>query len=94
MRAFEELVPPLERRHPLPPGLVPIAYLGAFAPFCFLAYLARRADTHLIRLLVLPAVVTIILYVTYHYKIEDQRYRMLEIGRCESQATEPCDAPF
>lgn len=93
MRAFEELVPPLERRQPLTLAFAPIAYLDPILPFCFLAYLARRADTHLIRLLVLPAVITITVYFTYQYKIEDHRYRLLEFTRCESRDTVLCDVP-
>ncbi|KZT73257.1 hypothetical protein DAEQUDRAFT_754538 [Daedalea quercina L-15889] len=81
MRAFEELIPPHASRQPLSAASLPIALLGPSFPFLFLAYLARRADTHLIRLLVLPSAVASALYFTYHYKIEDPRYRIFEFIR-------------
>ena len=90
MSAFEELLPPLERRRPLSASPLPIAHLGPSLPFLFLAYLARRADTHLIRLLVMPTAVTSALYFTYHYKIEDHRYRIFEFIRCESRQATIC----
>ena len=77
-------MPSPERRQSLSASSLPIVLLGPSLPFLALAYLARRADTHLIRLLLLPTAVTSALYFTYHYKIEDHRYRIFEFCRCGS----------
>ena len=86
MRAYEELVPPPERREPLTLASVPVALLGPLLPLLFLAYLARRADTHLVRLLVLPVAIACALYSTYHYKLGDHRLRIVEVVRSEPES--------
>lgn len=86
IRAYEELVPPPERREPLTLASVPVALLGPLLPLLFLAYLARRADTHLVRLLVLPVAIAGALYSTYHYKLEDHRLRIVEVVRSEPES--------
>ncbi|KAI0715584.1 hypothetical protein C8Q72DRAFT_192133 [Fomitopsis betulina] len=79
--AFEEIVPQPERRQQLTMATLPMALLGPSLPFFVLAYLSRRADTYIIRLLIFPTAFTTTLYFTYHYKIEDHRYRMFEFIR-------------
>ncbi|KAF9524276.1 hypothetical protein CPB83DRAFT_861526 [Crepidotus variabilis] len=65
-RAFRTIVPTHQNRIPLTwnNGIQPIAL---YAPFIFLAYLSRREDTHLIRLLLLPSVITCIISSAYRY---------------------------
>ena len=84
IQAYEEVVPPPGRREPLTLATVPLALLGPLSSFVFLAYLARRAETHLVRLLVLPAAIFNALHFTYHYKLEDRRLVIAELMRCES----------
>ncbi|KAH9837386.1 uncharacterized protein C8Q71DRAFT_857686 [Rhodofomes roseus] len=80
-RVFASLVPPPEHREPFSTRSFPIAIISPSVPFLLLAYLSRRADTHLTRLLLLPVAVTSALYFTLHYKIEDARYGIFEFIR-------------
>ena len=54
-----------------------------WVPFYLLAYLVRRADTHLLRLLVLPIVLTTATYCTYWFKVEQPELATAEFGRSE-----------
>lgn len=56
-----------------------------WAPFYLLAYLARRAHTHLLRLLVLPLMLTTAMYCTYWFKVEQPELATVEWGRSECQ---------
>ncbi|KAH9929801.1 uncharacterized protein B0H18DRAFT_931061 [Fomitopsis serialis] len=82
-RAFQKLLPPSEGRElePLSARSLPLAILSPAIPFLLLAYLARREDTHLLRLLLLPIAVASALYSTFHYKLEDAHYRSFEFLR-------------
>ncbi|KAF9046621.1 hypothetical protein BJ165DRAFT_1388652, partial [Panaeolus papilionaceus] len=65
-QAFRTIVPHEHDRVPitLQNGFLPIL---CYVPFIFMAYLARRSDTYLIRLLLLPSVIASILVAAYRY---------------------------
>ena len=65
-KAFRTVVPTEEHRIPLTlqNGIYPVL---CYIPFIFLAYLARRPDTYLIRLLWLPTVITALLVSAYRF---------------------------
>jgi len=64
--AFRALIPPADKRTPLTlkNGIMP---LSCYLPLVFMAYLARRSDTYLIRLLLLPLTICAVLYAAYHF---------------------------
>ena len=66
LKAFRTVIPIEEHRIPLTlqNGILPVL---CYTPFIFLAYLARRPDTYLIRLLLLPTVITAILVSAYRF---------------------------
>ena len=51
-----------------------------FIPYTFMSYLGRRPDTHLIRLLVLPTLITTALYSSYGYVWLDPRHNVYNWG--------------
>ena len=65
-QAFRTIVPAEEARIPLTfqNAIYPVL---CYTPFIFLAYLARRPDTYLIRLLWLPTVIIGILVSAYRF---------------------------
>ena len=67
LKAFRTVVPIEEHRIPLTlqNGIYPVL---CYIPFIFLAYLARRPDTYIIRLLWLPTVITAILVSAYRFQ--------------------------
>ncbi|KAJ7043077.1 hypothetical protein C8F04DRAFT_29225 [Mycena alexandri] len=66
-RAFRTVVPKPQHRIPLTWSNAPIL-LSSFLPFVFLAYLARRPNTYLIRLLLLPTVLVATLTAGFRYR--------------------------
>lgn len=78
-----QIIPPYDQRTPITWTMIP-QMLIYWAPFYLLAYLARRADTHLLRLLVLPIVLTTATYCTYWFKVEQPELATVEWGRSES----------
>jgi len=66
LKAFRTVVPTEEHRIPLTlqNGIYPVL---CYIPFIFLAYLARRPDTYIIRLLLLPTVITAIVVSAYRF---------------------------
>ncbi|KAF9019196.1 hypothetical protein BDZ89DRAFT_1073224 [Hymenopellis radicata] len=65
--AFRSIIPRLEDRIPITLHVAPVL-LMSYIPFMFMAYLARREDTYLIRLLLLPTVITTTLWSSFtHY---------------------------
>lgn len=64
--AFRELIPAPHQRQLLTWKTVPYAF-GYLLPLAFLAYLSRRQDTRLIRILLLPTAVVMCLRGTYAY---------------------------
>ncbi|KAJ7150325.1 hypothetical protein C8R46DRAFT_1124626 [Mycena filopes] len=67
VRAFRTVIPKPYARTPLTWSIAPIV-LSSFVPFVFLAYLARRPNTHLIRLLLLPTVIVALLTAGFRYR--------------------------
>ncbi|KAJ3791188.1 hypothetical protein GGU10DRAFT_338107 [Lentinula aff. detonsa] len=63
---FRLLIPEPQNRIPITPSVVPYT-LSWFIPFFFLAYLARRPETYLIRLLLLPTVIATTLASAFRY---------------------------
>jgi hypothetical protein len=65
-QAVRTIIPDLQDRIPVTWHTAPyqVAY---YIPFVFMAYLARRPDTHLIRLLLLPSVVCGLLASAHRY---------------------------
>ncbi|KAJ7708527.1 hypothetical protein B0H16DRAFT_1632683 [Mycena metata] len=66
-RAFRTIVPKPQHRIALTWSNAPIV-LSSFLPFVFLAYLARRPNTYLIRLLLLPTVLVATLTAGFRYR--------------------------
>jgi hypothetical protein len=66
LKAFRTVVPTEEHGVPLTlqNGIYPVL---CYIPFIFLAYLARRPDTYIIRLLLLPTVITAIVVSAYRF---------------------------
>lgn len=60
------LVPKLDDRVPITPSTFPYT-ISFLPPVLFMAYLARRPETYLMRLLLLPTVITITLYSCFGY---------------------------
>lgn len=61
-----ELVPDPSEKKPLTWATAPAAF-GYLVPFLFMAYLSRRRDTQLIRLLLLPTIIFSAIRGTYAY---------------------------
>ncbi|KAH9929800.1 uncharacterized protein B0H18DRAFT_996321 [Fomitopsis serialis] len=73
-------IPPPEERTPITWTTIP-QVLMYWAPFYLMAFLVRRADTHLLRLLLLPIAVSTAAYCTYWFKVEDPRFSTIDWGR-------------
>ncbi|KAF8170229.1 hypothetical protein K438DRAFT_1921236 [Mycena galopus ATCC 62051] len=67
-RAFRALIPKPHQRIPLTSFNAVLVLLSCFVPFVFLAYLARRPGTYLIRLLILPTVVVATLTAGFRFR--------------------------
>jgi hypothetical protein len=57
--------------------------VSCYAPFIFLAYLTRRPDTYLIRLLLLPSVIVSILVAAYRFTWTMPELNVYNWGQCE-----------
>ncbi|KAN0139796.1 High-affinity nickel-transport domain containing protein [Lactarius tabidus] len=73
--AFRAFVPPHHHRVPRTWHTAPFTLLP-FIPYSFMSYLVRRPDTHFIRLLVLPTLITTSLYSSYGYAWLDPSYNV------------------
>ncbi|KAI0747968.1 hypothetical protein C8Q80DRAFT_706252 [Daedaleopsis nitida] len=78
--AWRQFVPRFEDREVLTWRTMPQAIMY-LAPFFFMAFLVRRQDTHLIRLLLLPTVVSATVWCTFRFKSEDARMAWYEWDR-------------
>ncbi|KAI0795077.1 hypothetical protein C8Q75DRAFT_525894 [Abortiporus biennis] len=73
VKAYYQLIPLPEDRERLTWGTASNAF-GYLIPFFFMAYLTRRRDTYLIRLLLLPTTAVMILRGTYGYGGYDPQF--------------------
>ena len=78
-RAFRTFVPSHQDRIPITWHTAPLTLLQ-FIPFSFMSYLVRRPDTHLIRLLLLPTLITTALHTSYGYVWIDPKYNVYNWG--------------
>lgn len=80
-QALRFYVPEAERRIPISwnTAIYPIA---CYAPFIFLAYLTRRRETYLVRLLLLPTVIASILAAAYRYTWTRPELNVYNWGQC------------
>ncbi|KAI0043453.1 hypothetical protein FA95DRAFT_1563311 [Auriscalpium vulgare] len=78
-RAFRTLVPPLEERIPVTWTTAPYTLLH-FIPFTFMSYLVRRPDTQVMRLLMLPTLITTAVRSAFGYVWLDPRYNVYNWG--------------
>ncbi|KAN0123336.1 hypothetical protein V8E52_002668 [Russula decolorans] len=78
-RAFRTFVPPQQDRIPITWQTAPFTLLQ-FIPFSVLSYLVRRPDTHLIRLLLLPTLITAALHSSYGFVWNDPRHNVYHWG--------------
>ena len=78
--AFREFVPRTEDREELTWRNVPQAMLF-LVPYLFMAYLVRRRDTHLMRVLLLPTLIAMTARCTFRYQWKDPRFRWYEWDR-------------
>ncbi|KAH9065491.1 hypothetical protein EDB87DRAFT_1077743 [Lactarius vividus] len=74
-KAFRAFVPPHQHRIPRTWNTAPYTLLP-FVPYSFMSYLVRRPDTHLIRLLVLPTLISTSLHSSYGYVWLDPSYNV------------------
>ncbi|PPQ69106.1 hypothetical protein CVT25_004603 [Psilocybe cyanescens] len=79
--AFRTIVPEPEHRTPITWNNA-VYPLLCYAPFIFLAYLTRRPDTYLIRLLMLPSVITSILVAAYRFTWTIPELNVYNWGQC------------
>lgn len=75
-RVMLELIPPAHLRKPLTWREVPAAF-AYIIPLYFLAYLARRRETRIIRLLLLPTIIATSLRGTFNYSLDAPEYAFL-----------------
>ena len=66
--AFREFVPRQQHRRLLTWTAAPYAFLYV-VPYLFMAYLVRRRDTHLVRILLLPTVIATAIRCTWGYTV-------------------------
>ena len=85
-RALFDLAPGASYRRPLTWSNVPKAF-AYFGPFVFMAYLVRRRDTRLIRLLMLPTVVVMVIHGTFAYSWFRGEYYLFTWARGELLCT-------
>ncbi|OBZ75654.1 hypothetical protein A0H81_04478 [Grifola frondosa] len=79
-RAFHEFVPPPANQELLTWKTAPNA-LAFLIPYFFMAYLVRRKNTRLIRMLLLPTLIAMALRCTYRYRCEDPRFGWFDWDR-------------
>ncbi|KAJ2919179.1 hypothetical protein MD484_g1194, partial [Candolleomyces efflorescens] len=79
--AFRVIVPHEQDRIPITRHTYWIP-LVCYTPFVFLAFLARRPDTYLIRLLLLPSVICAILVAAYRYTWTQVELNVYNWGQC------------
>ena len=79
-QAFRVMVPFPHDRIPWTTQTLPYA-IAPFIPFFFMAYLVRRRDTFLIRLLLLPSIIAISVRVAYGYYWTDPRLNVYNWGQ-------------
>ncbi|KAF8895339.1 hypothetical protein BD779DRAFT_719761 [Infundibulicybe gibba] len=80
-RAFRTVVPELQDRKPISWNTIPYS-LAYYAPFTFLVYLARRPNTYLLRLLLLPAALAGILGAAYRFVWVIPETNLYNWGQC------------
>ncbi|KAI0004594.1 membrane bound O-acyl transferase family-domain-containing protein [Russula compacta] len=78
-KALRTFVPPHQDRIPITWHTAPYTLLQ-FIPYSFMSYLVRRPDTHLIRLLLLPTLITAALYSSYGYVWLEPRHNVFNWG--------------
>ncbi|KAI0252389.1 hypothetical protein BJV78DRAFT_1275003 [Lactifluus subvellereus] len=78
-KAFRTFVPPHQDRIPITWHTAPYT-LVQFIPYTFMSYLVRRPHTHLIRLLLLPTLITSALHSSYGYVWLDPRHNVYNWG--------------
>ncbi|KAL6309328.1 hypothetical protein BKA93DRAFT_759611 [Sparassis latifolia] len=78
--AFRTIVPALQDRESLTLRTLPNAHLY-WIPYLFLAYLVRRENTHLLRILLFPIVVLTTIACTYHYRCDSDAFLIWEFQR-------------
>ena len=81
-RALQTIIPPLQDRIPITRRTAPYQ-VACYIPFIFMAYLARRPDTHIIRLLLLPTVLCGILASAYRFVWIAPELNVYNWGQCE-----------
>ncbi|KII90963.1 hypothetical protein PLICRDRAFT_39539 [Plicaturopsis crispa FD-325 SS-3] len=81
-KAFRVLIPEPQDRHPIGSLEAVASHLLAFGLFLFMCYLARRPDTHLIRLLLLPAVIVAGLHACFGFYWSDPTLNCYNWGQC------------
>lgn len=72
-------MPPHQDRIPITWHTAPYTLLQ-FIPYTFMSYLVQRPDTHLIRLLLLPTLITAALYSSYGYVWLEPRHNVFNWG--------------
>ena len=82
------LIPHLHDRIPLTRHTAPYP-LACYIPFVYLAYLARRPHTYLLRLSLLPATLCAIVTAAYRFVWTDPSLNVYNWGQCEL-AVDPC----
>lgn len=80
-QAFRTLIPRPQDRTPVTWNALPYA-VASCIPFVFMAYLSRRPDTYLIRLLLLPTVITAILGTAYRFVWTVPQLNVYNWGQC------------
>jgi hypothetical protein len=78
-RAFRTFVPTHQDRIPITWYTAPFTLLQ-FIPFSFMSYLGRRPDTHLIRLLLLPTLISTALHSSYGFVFLEPRHNVFNWG--------------
>jgi hypothetical protein len=64
--AYRTFIPLVEKRRPMTVqnGIIPVL---CYVPMILMAYLARRPDTYVLRVSLLPITVSLILFAAYHF---------------------------
>ncbi|KIY72002.1 hypothetical protein CYLTODRAFT_389499 [Cylindrobasidium torrendii FP15055 ss-10] len=81
IQAFRTIIPEPQNRIPITPAVAP-EMLVSLLPYLFLAYLARREGTYLIRLLLLPSVLTSSLWSAFAHVWTQPRLNVYNWGQC------------
>lgn len=80
--AIHILIPKLKDRIPITWKTLPLPFLYHF-PFFVLAYLARRPDTYLLRVLLLPTTLCGIVAAAYRFVWTPPELNVYNWGQCE-----------